>query len=812
MPYRSNRRVSERGVALIMALLIMLLVSALLVGFTAVTMGDMRFRQIDRDHQKAFYASQAALEVLTSRLGDMFGANYAPSAAEVDALTADPPAIPGITFQAADGTSGFNILFDVDANGNPVNDYRNIGSGPYEGLLGYMTPYTIDVTARTDSGGEVHLQRTMQTVAIPVFQFGIFSDVDLSFFAGPNFDFGGRVHTNGNLFLSQGGGTTLTMRDRVTAVGEVVRQYLSNGVAITVPSTHDGTVSILKSPGAFRSLQPTEGSVVGALGSAHNPNWTSISLSTYNGNIRNGSTGARRLDLPLITAGGSNPDLVRRPAAGEDTGNPTLFSERYFSQASLRILLSDTQADITSLPTVTATPPVLLDGDWVTAPPAGYGPVDANHPPMARSPGVGGGTLTPAGTGLIGGYLKIELQNADGVWSDVTTELLNLGYASANTGIGGCANPNPDAVIRIERLSGATCATGSTNATKYWPNVLFDPREALTRDTAVAGNALLLGGVMHFVAIDVRNLERWFNGDIGTTGSTAISHRGFTVYFSDRRNNRNTLGRETGEYGWEDFVNPLSATGTPNGVLDAGEDVNGNGVLDTYGQFPQDVPAGSQAPLDGTARPWTQLTATQAQRNRAILFRHALKLVHGSLGNITTGLTVVSENPVYVQGDWNASVAAGFGDPHAATAVIGDAVTLLSNNWNDDQSLAQPYSPGNRPRTDTYYRLAIISGKGPSFPWINGTASDFGTDGGAHNFLRMLESGATVYYRGSIATFYYNRQAVGTYKCCSTVYGAPTRNFAFDVDFLDPTKLPPLTPVFRDVNALGFSQEIRPGT
>ena len=103
--------------------------------------------------------------------------------------------------------------------------------------------------------------------------------------------------------------------------------------------------------------------------------------------------------------------------------------------------------------------------------------------------------------------------------------------------------------------------------------------------------------------------------------------------------------------------------------------------------------------------------------------------------------------------------------------------------------------------------------EGASFPQPPGgwAAVDFGTDGGAHNFLRMLEQGGTVNYVGSIATFFYNRQATGTFKCCTTVYGAPTRNFAFDTDFLDPTKLPPLTPVFRDLDTLGFSQVIQAG-
>jgi hypothetical protein len=105
--------------------------------------------------------------------------------------------------------------------------------------------------------------------------------------------------------------------------------------------------------------------------------------------------------------------------------------------------------------------------------------------------------------------------------------------------------------------------------------------------------------------------------------------------------------------------------------------------------------------------------------------------------------------------------------------------------------------------------MGIISGKGVSFTQPAGTSSDFGTDGGAHNFLRMLEAGGgNVHYRGSLATFYFSRQATGVYKV-GPVYGAPVRDFRFDTDFLDPALLPPLTPVFRDLNSLGFMQEIR---
>jgi hypothetical protein len=876
------RMTQERGIALLTAILLMMLVSALLVGFTAVVISDQRFRGSDRTRTAAFYAAHAGLEKLTADLGNLFNGNYAPKGKDVTDLAKVPPVFPDTSFTAADGTSGYKILFPANAQGNPVASARNIASGPYQGLVGLLTPYTIDVTARTAGGGEVHLQRSFQTVAIPVFQFGMFSDVDLSFFAGANFNFGGRVHTNGNLFLSSG--ATLTISDKVTAVGEIVRQELSNGQSIDTVPAHNLTVNIIQAPGAFRSLLRTEGSVVDMPGSASNDNppWTTTSLSTYNGYIRNGRTGAKTLRLPLLTAGGSNPDLVRRPLPGEDPTKP-LFDLRYFSKASLRILLSDTQADILNLPGVTATPPVLLDGNWNAAPPAGYGPVNANRPPIALSAGIASttltaataananqinvvstanfvngttiwlngtrvqcngstavkftgctgtpaaangstvvsGYLTPAGTGTIGGYLKIELQDSNNVWQDVTIEILRLGIASNNLAGTLCfpagTDPTPNAILKIQRLrdnGGGACNYGnSLNATDYWPQVIFDTREALIRDVAPVPATLMLGGVMHYIVLDVANLSRWFQGAIGATGNTAISNNGYTVYFSDRRNNRDAANAETGEYGWEDIVTPGNVNPDP------GEDVNGNGILETYGQFPnynavaQTVPPGSIAPLDVNARPGTGLTMAQAQVNSAVLFRRALKLVNGSLGNIVApGLSIVSENPVYIQGDWNASVAAGFGNPHVATSVIADAVTLLSNNWNDVNSFTSPYALGGRNRSaNTFYRVAIIGGKGPSFPWINGTPTDFGTDGGAHNFLRMLEQGGTVNYTGAIATFYYNRQANGTYKCCATVYGAPVRNFTFDVDFLDPSRLPPLTPVFHDLNTLGFSQVIQAG-
>jgi hypothetical protein len=688
------RRTSERGIALITALLVMLLMSALMVGFTSVVMSDQRFRGVDRDRNRAFYAAHSGLEKLTVDLGNLFFANIAPTAAQLAELTEDPPEIDGIEFEAADGTSGYTLRAGTPAA-------TTIQSGPYAGLIALKTAYELDSTARTSVGGEVHLTRTLEAVAIPVFQFGFFSEVDLSFSAADDFDFGGRVHSNANVFLAQGGGSSnkLTLRDKVTAVGEVVRQRLSNGVSIdTSGSTR--TVSMAKSTNAFRNLARTEGSVTDGIGSSLNdPTWSNLSLSTYNGYVRNGRTGAKALNLPLITVGGTNADLVRRPAVNEDVDNETLLSQRYFSQVSLRILLSDLPADITTLPGVTADPPVLLDGNWKTTPPdngTAYGPVDGTHPPIARSPGpqsvqtsgstssgsstisvasgtipayfrpavltvhnatpltvtctgrttssftgctgitasissgrlvtatvdsvtvstnssgstssgattlnvtnnstgpfapghfwvnnmlvtctgnsltqftgcngitssiASGSTITSAalsasGTGLIGGYIKIERQDANEDWHDVTMEILNWGFASPNLSGGICADPNPNAIIRLQRLrdNNGTCSyAASQKSVDYWPNTLFDPREGTQRDGVDNGANVVLGGVMHYVAIDVANLSEWFAGTApynAGTGTDSLSNNGYSVYFSDRRNNRNAANQETGEYGF----------------------------------------------------------------------------------------------------------------------------------------------------------------------------------------------------------------------------------------------------------------------
>ncbi|HKV03584.1 MAG TPA: pilus assembly PilX N-terminal domain-containing protein [Candidatus Acidoferrales bacterium] len=977
------RNRGERGVALITTLLVLMLVSSMMVGLTWLVLSGQQLGGTTGDRDKAFYGAESGLESMTAAMMDRFALSNGLSAADVNTIMTNPPVdIGGIQFLNPDGTNGYMIKFTPDNFGNPLAANRTITSGNYAGLTGLLTPFTLKVTARSAGGSEATLQREIQTVAIPVFQFGMFCDTDCSFFAGPNFNFGGRVHTNGNLWLAEGNGSTLTMGDKVTAVGQIIRTNLANGWPTN--NNYTGTVDVTLNPGSgnYRALGPNEGStignsVVGAISPTKNePAFANLANGTYNADIGNAdSSGVKRLDLSIAipSIGGQPIDLIRRPQPGENVANPGKLATRYYDEASIRILLSDygpsgtcADSEINVLPALSLNPggvPVdLATLSWDASAPLSAGgnaalPYSA-APAWIPAASIGtsvfplptsGATSTTtynAANGfwvvrqypVITGCIKIDYQNLAGTaWIDITQAALLQGYTGRNLNpIAGVAPPNrgalpggqvapsncPDpsrtAIIRLARVrdnpsgtfAGGPCgappvAAGNQRGSDYWPNVLYDTRESLLRDNALAGDAtdpngqLTAAGAMSYVELDVNNLAAYIRANANVINN---STGGYTIYFSDRRGNvpdptpPASVGPgvlKTAAFGYEDYVNlnnPL--TGCPNNALDQGEDVESDYSLGNstnvsplprvYGNVlanlnpvtnPSNpkwlwpllntapaavlpggvqitgtelgglvtpaaqqvsnlvnggVPAGTPAILaanptcPGAGNTWPFAVAANGQdlrENPPIFFRRALKIVNGQAialgvcnGAIPCGLTIASENPVYVQGDYNALANGNFGGAHMAASVIADAVTLLSNNWNDVNSFAFPYNTGNRTATTTTYRLAIASGKGIAFPQPPGTAQDFGTDGGTHNFLRYIENwgGSTLWYRGSIVSFFFNHQAVGLYKCCNTVYSPPTRGYNFDTEFLTPSLLPPRTPLFRDINSVGFTQIINP--
>src|SRR5580692_4803783 len=122
----------QSGIALITTMLLLLLMSAMVVGFMLLVTEGQRLSGMDRDQIRAFYGAESGMEKLTADLGALFGTTYAPSGAQVNAIATAPPVLPsssGVSYVDVLGNSTYNITFPTDGKGNPQAQFAQITSG-----------------------------------------------------------------------------------------------------------------------------------------------------------------------------------------------------------------------------------------------------------------------------------------------------------------------------------------------------------------------------------------------------------------------------------------------------------------------------------------------------------------------------------------------------------------------------------------------------------------------------------------------------------------------------------------------------------
>lgn len=430
-------------------------------------------------------------------------------------------------------------------------------------------------------------------------------------------------------------------------------------------------------------------------------------------------------------------------------------------------------------------------------------------------------------------------------YGTVTTDVLADNGCTA-TCVGDNVDPNPAVLERYGHLKRATVNGVPDKAIVPFPIEMFDMREGYyydARTTTYYPNLTTLprNGVMSMIDIDMANLRKFLrgdynglfpintpfaasNGNVGLTNNNIPELNGWVLYVSDRRGDADF----DGELDMEDIYG--AAPGN-DGILQRGEDLQplgtfGNGVLNTsYGVE--------------TER-YNTLTVTPdvVAVNDHKYYRRGVRLINGTtLPGIydavtaanTRGFTLASENGVYVQGNYNAtgvsSVPATGNTPfdnylpfntptHIPASIVADGVTILSNAWNDGKSFSSPvttpYDQSTRIASTTVMRFAMISGD--TVASIQATPNQGGIspqlNGGVHNFKRFLErwTGQRLDYSGSLINLFNSRNNNGSFKCCTTVYNPPTRNWVFDDTFLDPSRLPPGTPFFQYVQTTGFER------
>ena len=177
----------------------------------------------------------------------------------------------------------------------------------------------------------------------------------------------------------------------------------------------------------------------------------------------------------------------------------------------------------------------------------------------------------------------------------------------------------------------------------------------------------------------------------------------------------------------------------------------------------------------------------------------AVRLVNG--GTLPTnypGLTIATPQPLYIYGDYNVenNIGNDLGTNRTThtypSALMADAITILSDNWSDSVTSKLPIS------SSTTVNAAMLAGIVPSNPTISGDYS-----GGMENFFRLLEdwsSGKILTWNGSMVAMFPSIYATNHWKPTGNYYNAPTRHWAFDNNFTNLSKLPQLTPLPMNLN------------
>ena len=388
---------------------------------------------------------------------------------------------------------------------------------------------------------------------------------------------------------------------------------------------------------------------------------------------------------------------------------------------------------------------------------------------------------------------------------DVAADIANPAYALAYTNLQNEVDPNEiyRAVIAPPPLA--------SDGTTLLPE---DPVVAGSRMYNSAGVLITIDashGTTQINVGDASNPSR-YNADFptitnpGAEGSTAVLQTPRTSIVDPREllNGANNVNLTTLDVG--NLNNQLTARMLINPTLRA----NYNGVVYIYDKTNNTSPL--VTPANPTGLNGIRLTDATTTPN--------FPDVNGN----PLGFTVVSNNGVYVQGDYNTSqiTVPGVSVPvNNPTAIMGDAVTVLSQNWSQtNNSVLQPITTGTPNRqagpsaatpanginpastgtTDGMtVNAAILTGNTPSTATTN--------SGGAQNLVRMIEdwyypvepdgSHLSLTLDGSLGQLFTSKYFAGSFAPgiqaglgvgSNYVYIQPrTRNFIYDVNFKDRT-------------------------
>lgn len=181
---------------------------------------------------------------------------------------------------------------------------------------------------------------------------------------------------------------------------------------------------------------------------------------------------------------------------------------------------------------------------------------------------------------------------------------------------------------------------------------------------------------------------------------------------------------------------------------------------------------------------------SNVQNNYAVRLRNGANLAANVAAPTVRGMTVVSDQKVYIWGNYNST-------NKKPAAVMADTIDLLSNAWNDANSaLAIDCGLNRRCASETTYNTAFLAATDTT-GGIDGPGGQGGAyNGGLENYPRLHERWTNVWmhYRGSFVSLGTPDHSNGPWS--SQSYNPPRRDWNYDTSFNNAANLPPITPRF----------------
>ncbi len=308
--------VEQRGIVLILSLLVMTVLSILGLAFLATARTEDTIASNYRNHTAAFYAAEAGLESGVASLKSLLRGTPTPADADLAALAAPALTDPTYTFDTFQVARVRTV--------QPYNYQTTLSSGAYVGLNALTTDYRITATVRGPRGSRARLNQVVQHLQIPLFQFAAFygKGVDLEINPGPILTLTGRVHANSDMYLTARDG--FFMNSYVTAAGNFYRRRKDSarGVRLANPSIMDGG-------GTYQSLDfDREVKNISADGSTWEAGdvdyWRTEALSRFGGKVQDSAMGVQEIIPPIPDAlyDPANPDvsshlMIEKGSAGD---------------------------------------------------------------------------------------------------------------------------------------------------------------------------------------------------------------------------------------------------------------------------------------------------------------------------------------------------------------------------------------------------------------------------------------------------------------------------------------------------------------